>query len=239
MTLQAVDEGAILGRLGQHPVLRHLHDGGLTRLVRQAVVQSFAERATVFEQGDDRSSLMAVARGYVKLSVVTLNGREVVLDLAGPGSVFGELAALNGWPRSAAAVALTDCTLLAIDAGAFSRALAGAPEALMEMVRLLSRRLRRTTEQMTDTLDLPAPARLAKALLELAALHSRPVRDGLQIELALSQRELGGMSGLIRESINRHLSNWRDAGWLRLSDRTITLTDIQALRALLRDYEPV
>lgn len=239
MTSDPIDEGAILRRLGQHPVLRHLHDGGLARLVRQAAVQRFAERATVFEQGDDSRTLMAVTRGYVKLSAITLNGREVVLDLAGPGSVFGELAALNGWQRSAAAMALTDCTLLAIDAAAFSRALAQSPDALMEMVRLLSRRLRRTTEQMTDTLDLPAPARLAKALLQLAALHSRPVTDGLQIELALSQRELGGMSGLIRESINRHLANWRDAGWLRLSDRTITLTDIQALRALLRDYEPV
>jgi len=239
MTFRAVDEGAILSRLAEHPVLKHLHDDGLGRLVRQAVARRFAERETVFEQGDVSRSLMAVTQGYVKLSAVTVNGREVVLDLAGPGSVFGELAALNGWPRSAAAVALTDCTLLAIDAGAFSRALAEVPEALMEMVRLLSRRLRRTTEQMTDTLDLPAPARLAKALLELAALHSRVVSDGLQIELALSQRELGGMSGLIRESINRHLSNWRDAGWLRLSDRTITLTDVQALRALLRDYEPV
>ena len=88
---------------------------------------------------------------------------------------------------------------------------------------------------MTDGLELPAPARLAKALLQLAALHSRPAADGLQISLPLSQRELGGMTGLIRESINKHLGLWREAGWLSQTGRTITLHDVAALRALLGD----
>jgi CRP/FNR family transcriptional regulator, cyclic AMP receptor protein len=90
---------------------------------------------------------------------------------------------------------------------------------------------------MTDVIDMPAAARIAKALLRLAALHSKPVPGGLKIELALSQRELGGMTGSIREIINRHLRSWRDSGWLRLSDRNIVLTNVQALRTLLHDYE--
>ena len=231
------DTPAIVSRLRQHPVLGHLSADGLGILVQQAVVVRFPERAQIFAQGDDSRSLMAVAEGYVKLSAVTLNGREVVLDLAGPGSVFGELAVLNGWPRAAAATALVDCVLLSIDGAAFSRTLGREPAAMLELIRLLSQRLRKTTEQMTDVIDMPASVRIAKALLQLAALHSRPVGGGLQIELALSQRELGGMTGLIREIINRHLGNWRDAGWLRLSDRSIILTDVQALRALVRDYD--
>ena len=231
------DTPELVSRLRQHAVLGHLGADGLATLVQQAAVVRFAERAQIFAQGDDSRSVMAVAQGYVKLSAVTLNGREVVLDLAGPGSVFGELAVLNGWPRAAAATALADCVLLSIDGGAFSRALGREPVAMMELIRLLSRRLRKTTEQMTDVIDMPAAVRIAKALLQLAALHSRPVGGGLQIELALSQRELGGMTGSIREIINRHLGNWRDAGWLRLSDRSIILTDVQALRALVRDYD--
>jgi len=231
------DTPEFVSRLRQHPVLGHLGADGLATLVQQAAVVRFAERAQIFAQGDDSRSVMAVAQGYVKLSAVTLNGREVVLDLAGPGSVFGELAVLNGWPRAAAATALADCVLLSIDGAAFSRALGRAPVAMLELIRLLSRRLRKTTEQMTDVIDMPASVRIAKALLQLAALHSRPVGGGLQIELALSQRELGGMTGSIREIINRHLGNWRDAGWLRLSDRSVILTDVQALRALVRDYD--
>ncbi len=232
-----VDTPTIVSRLRQHAVLQHLAGDGLASLVQQATILRFHERAQIFAQGDDSRSVMAVAEGFVKVSAVTLNGREVVLDLAGPGSVFGELAALNDWPRAAAATALADCVLLSIDGSAFSRALSRAPAAMLELIRLLSRRLRKTTEQMTDVIDMPAPVRIAKALLQLAALHSRPVAGGLQIELALSQRELGGMTGSIREIINRNLGNWRDAGWLRLSDRSIILTDVQALRALVRDYD--
>ena len=223
--------------LRQHPVLGHLGADGLGSLQQKVAVQRFPERAQIFQQGEDSRSVMVVADGYVKLSAVTLNGREVVLGLAGPGSVFGELAVLNGWPRTATATALAECVLLSIDGAAFSHALGHRPAAMLEVIRLVSRRLRKTTEQMTDVIDMPAPARIAKALLQLAALHSKPVPGGRQIELALSQRELGAMAGSIREVINRHLRNWRDAGWLRLSDRSIVLTDEQALRTLLRDYE--
>jgi hypothetical protein len=99
------------------------------------------------------------------------------------------------------------------------------------MIRLLGRRVSRATEQMTDGLELPAPVRLAKALLELAALHSRLGEEGLEISLPMSQRELGGMTGLIRESINKHLGSLREAGWLSQSGRTITLRNVAALRA--------
>ena len=226
---------SIVARLRQHPVLGHLDTEGLGLLVQQATVQRFPERAQIFRQGDEGRSVMVVAEGYVKLSAITFNGREVVLELARPGSVFGELAVLNGGPRAATATALADCVLLSIDGAAFSRALGRAPAAMLALLRLLGHRLRKATEQMTDVIDMPAPVRIAKALLQLAALHSKPVPGGVQIELALSQSELGGMTGLIREIINRHLSSWRDAGWLRLSDRSIVLTDVQALRALLRD----
>jgi CRP/FNR family transcriptional regulator, cyclic AMP receptor protein len=236
-SLPGLDSMDRVTRLRQHPVLRQLGAHELESLMQKVGVERFPERAQIFQQGEDSRSVMAVADGYVKLSAVTLNGREVVLDLAGPGSVFGELAVLNGWPRAATATALAECVLLSIDGAAFSRALGRTPTAMLELIRLLSRRLRKTTEQMTDVIDMPAPARIAKALLQLAALHSKPVPGGLQIELALSQRELGGMTGSIREIINRHLCNWRDAGWLRLSDRVIVLTDIQALRTLLPDYE--
>jgi CRP/FNR family cyclic AMP-dependent transcriptional regulator len=223
--------------LGEHSVLRRLPPEDLRTLLRQATVQAVAERGIIFAQGDQGRNVLIVVRGFVKLSSLTLNGREVVLDLAGPGDVFGELAVLNDWPRAATATALSSVILLLVDGQQFTKALSQAPAAMMGVIHLLSRRLRKATEQMTDGIELPAPARLAKALLQLAALHSRPVTGGLQIELQLSQRELGGMTGLIRESINKHLGVWRDAGWLRLTDRSITLRDLSAFHDLLREHE--
>jgi CRP/FNR family cyclic AMP-dependent transcriptional regulator len=228
---------AILEQLGRHPLLRRLVSDDLKSLVGDATVLVFAERDTVFAQGDAGQSALVVAHGYVKLGALTASGREVVLDVVGPGDVFGELAVLTEQSRAATATALAPTSLLSIDGRAFIAALTRSPDAMFWIIRLLGRRLNRATEQMTDGLDLPAPARLAKALLQLAALHSRPAADGLRINLPLSQRELGGMTGLIRESINKHLGLWREAGWLSQAGRTITLHDVAALHSLLREHE--
>ncbi|HEY3847454.1 MAG TPA: Crp/Fnr family transcriptional regulator [Acetobacteraceae bacterium] len=230
-------QSAVLEQLVRHPLLRRLVADDLRSLVSNATVLVFAERETLFAQGDAGRSVLVVAHGYVKLAALTANGREVVLDVVGPGDVFGELAVLTEQSRAATATALAPSSLLSIDGQAFIAALARSPDAMFWIIRLLGRRLARATAQMTDGLELPAPARLAKALLELAALHSRPAADGLQISLPLSQRELGGMTGLIRESINKHLGLWREAGWLSQTGRTITLHDVAALHALLRQHE--
>jgi CRP-like cAMP-binding protein len=228
-------QSAILEQLRRHELLRRFIAEDLRTLVTHATVLTHDDRDTLSTQGDAGRTVLLVVHGYVKLSALTASGREVVFDVVGPNDVFGELAVLIDNPRAATAVALAPCVLLAIDGRAFVDALARSPEAMFWMIRLLGQRVSRITEQMTDGLDLPAPGRLAKALLQLAAPRSRPVKVGLQINLALPQRELGGMTGLIRESINKHLGAWRDAGWLSLSGRTITLRDVGALRALVRD----
>ena len=228
-------QAAVLEQLGRHPLLQRLAGDDLRALVGNATVQVFDERAELFRHGDEGRSVLVVVHGYVKLSAVTAAGREVVLDVSGPGEVFGELAVLTEQGRAATATALTPCSVLSIDGRAFLAALGRSPEAMFWVIRLLGRRLNKATEQMTDGLEMPAPVRLAKALLQLAAMHSRPAEDGLRISLPLSQRELGGMTGLIRESINKHLGSWREAGWLSLTGRTITLHDVAALRALLRE----
>jgi CRP-like cAMP-binding protein len=236
--VQALAQTAVLQQLGRHPLLQRLAPEDLKALVGNATVRIFDERATLFVQGDAGQSVLVVVHGYVKLATFTPSGREVVFDVVGPSEVFGELAVLTEQPRAATATALAPSSLLSIDGRAFVAALARSPDAMFWMIRLLGRRLGKATEQMTDGLDMPAPARLAKALLQLAALHSRPAPDGLRISLALSQRELGGMTGLIRESINKHLGQWRDAGWLSQNGRTITLHDLAAFHALVHEHEP-
>ncbi|HTW68479.1 MAG TPA: Crp/Fnr family transcriptional regulator [Acetobacteraceae bacterium] len=226
---------AVLEQLRQHALLRWLAEDDLGALVGNATVRVFDQRAELFAQGDEARSVLVMVHGFVKLSAVTAGGRDVVLDLVGPGDVFGELGVLTQQSRAATATALTPCSVLSIDGRAFLTALGRAPEAMFWVIRLLGRRLNKATQQMTDGLELPAPARLAKALLELAALQSQATTDGLQISLKLSQRELGAMTGLIRESINKHLGLWREAGWLSQAGRTITLHNLSALRRLVAE----
>ncbi len=226
-------EAAALASLKQHRIFGAAPDAELRVFLQRAQIVKAAERDLLFRRGDGGRAVVVVLSGFIKLSSLETGGREVVLEICGPGSLFGELAALNGWSRGADATALSDCEVLSVPGEAFRGALVRSPDAMFAFVGVLSRRLRQATEQVRDGASLPGPARLAKALGQLAAAHGRPVGHGLQIEFALSQRELGGMTGLSRETINKQLAAWRDIGWIELSPRHIGLLDVEAMRDLV------
>lgn len=226
---------AALAMLREHRVLGAAPDTELDALLRRAQVVRVPEREYLFRRGDAGRAVAVVLTGFVKLSSQEAAGREVVLEICGPGSLFGELACLNGWPRSADAVALCDCTLLSIPSEALRTALMRSPDAMFALLGVLSRRLQHSTEQVRDNASLPGPARLAKALVQLAADHGRASAGGAQIDFSLSQRELGGMTGLSRETINKQLSAWRDHGWIDLAPGRLSLRNAEALRTLVDD----
>lgn len=223
---------AIVAQLGSNRVLRHVAKPDLHHLLDFSRVRRFRRRASLIVAGEAGAAVYAVLEGYVKLSRTNPTGGEVLLEVAGPGSLFGELAVINRWKRSADAVALADCRVLAIDGRQFMDALRRNPEATFAIVRTLSERLVATTAQMEDALFLPAAARIARALIRLAASYSQPTENGLQIEVAISQRELGNVAGLARESINKQLAAWREEKIIRLDGAHITLSDAAALQAI-------
>jgi CRP/FNR family cyclic AMP-dependent transcriptional regulator len=233
----ARDTDAILKVIRAHSILGSLAEQDLLALVRQSPVRALPKNRVLFRNGDEGRSVVLVLQGHVKLSTMAAHGREVVLEIAGPGTIFGELAVLNGSPRRADATSLTACHVMAIDGGLFRRLVARTPEAMFAAIRLLSERLVAVTTQGMDAVSLPAPVRLAKALLHLADLHSQRVTGGVHIGFQLSQRELGAMTGLIRESINKHLKAWRAAGWIEHAGGSVTLRDVAALQDFVRDNE--
>ncbi len=218
-------------------ILGSLAERDRVAVLRQSAVRALPKQRVLFHCGDEGRSVVLILQGYVKLSTLAANDREVVLEIAGPGTIIGEIAVLTGLPRQADAICLTPCRVLAIDGGAFRHALARTPEAMFAAIRLLSHRLSAITAREIDSVALPAPVRLAKALLHLAELHSQCVNGGVHIGLRLSQRELGAMTGLIRESINKHLKTWRASGWVELAGSSVVLRDVHALQAFVREKE--
>lgn len=224
--------GELIVVLRQNRLLGAVSEPDLQTVIRSSQIVSVSEREPLFGEGDSGRSVVVVLEGFVKLTVMSAAGRETVLEVCGPGSMFGELAVLNGWPRAATAAGLSECRVLAIQGEAFRQLLTRSAAAMFSIIGLISRRLRHATEQVRDSADLPGPARLAKALTQLAATHSHPVANGLRIDVKLSQRELGALTGLSRETINKQLSGWRDRAWIALSDGEITLIEAEALRRL-------
>lgn len=222
----------IITSLRKHRILGNAQTEDLMALLRRSLVVAVPEREALFVEGSEGRAAVVVLQGYVKLRSTTASGREVVLEVCGPGSLFGELSVLNGWTRAADAVALSRCEVLSINGEALRTILTRSPEAMFALMGVLSRRLREATELVKDGADLPGPARLAKALSQLAATHAQAVPEGLRIDVQLSQRELGALTGLSRETINKQLAAWRDSGWIGLSSGEVTLLDAEALRRI-------
>ncbi|HLI10548.1 MAG TPA: Crp/Fnr family transcriptional regulator [Alphaproteobacteria bacterium] len=219
--------------LRQSLLLSRLGDSEADALLAYARLQRYAAGAAIFAKGDAGASMMAVTKGRVRISAPSLEGKEVVLNIIGPGEVFGEIALLDGKERTADATAMTACELLVLERRHFLPVLERHPELCLHLLQVLCERLRRTSEQVEDVLFRHLQSRLAKALLRLAADHGAGASaGGRRIDLKLSQRELGNLVGGTRESINKQLQAWQRAGIIALDKGAIVIRDGDALEAM-------
>src|SRR3974377_1285566 len=162
--------------------------------------QSVPRGSVIFANGDPGTGLMGVLEGAVKISVASADGRDIVLTIMHEGDIFGEIALLDGHPRTADATAMTDCELMVIERRDFIPFLRSQPDLTTQIIEILCARLRRTTEQVQDVTFLNLPARLAKAVLRLVgeAERTAPART-----VTITQREISQIIGMSRESTNK------------------------------------
>jgi CRP/FNR family transcriptional regulator, cyclic AMP receptor protein len=216
--------------LAGHEFFKDLPKHALERLAAHARVSAYPPGAEIFTKGDYAHGLLAVMRGLVKISVLGEDGREVVLNRIGPGEVFGEVALLDGLPRTADATALDRSELLVLDRRDFVPLLLEEPMIAVKLLEVLSRRLRRTSQQVESLSFEPSVVRLVATLFDLA--EAQGTAGMPRPWIAITQKELGQMVGLSRESTNKHLRDWAEAGWVSLDRGGCRLLNPAALRAL-------
>jgi CRP/FNR family cyclic AMP-dependent transcriptional regulator len=230
---QSSDKDEILKQLIESDIgLQRMPRDAVLDLVRRARISTFRKGKNLFRKGDTGQSLLLVSDGFVKLSSTAPGGREVVLEIVGPGGWFGELAALSKSERNADATTITPCRIVAIDGRDVLHVMERSPDTSLAILNMVGQRLRSATQRILDIAGLPAGARLAKVLVDLHELRRSTSRGPAKAELILSQSDLGGIIGLTRESINKQLAIFRDAGWITTANRTITISDLQALKCV-------
>src|SRR3984893_10206524 len=156
-----------LAPLRNHPLFREFPPAVIEELGTYMTRRSVRRGATIFAKGDPGTALIAVLWGSVKISVSTSGGHEAVLNIINPGQVFGEIALLDGQPRTADAVAMSDCELMVIDRRDFIPFLRREPDVAIKLIEALCARIRRTSAHVEDVMYLSLRERLAKTLLEL------------------------------------------------------------------------
>lgn len=184
---------------------------------------------TLFHKGDPPDRFFVIIAGSAKASAPSHDGRDLVLRLLAPGDVFGEIGVLDGGVRTADVVTTTACELLVFERIRFKQYMLERPEVAIELVGVLAKRLRHTTELLTDNVFLAVPARLAKILLGLARERTPSAPENDRLEITLSQQELADMVGTSRVSINKQLRAWEDLGLVDIKRRHLTINDIDGL----------
>ena len=197
-------------------------------LAAQAHPRNFAAGESICRIGDRGDSMMAVAVGMVRITLPTAKGKEIILADLPPGELLGEIALLDGKPRSANATALTNCELMIFDRHDVLHFLERHPAVCLKLMEILCRRVRRSDERMYDIAFFDLPVRLAKTLLH----HMR--QPGGTNKLSLSQNELAEMACGTRENVNRCLRGWQREGILDMKDRWTIILKPEALSDLVR-----
>jgi CRP-like cAMP-binding protein len=216
--------------LAQVPLFAPLPPDALDELSARLRRRPYNRGEAVFREGDAGTSLYIVQAGHVKLSLTSAEGREIIIDLLGPGDVFGELALLDGEPRSADAVATESSELLHLERDEFKRFVLQRPSLALELLAILSRRVRRDTQLLQDAAFLEVPARLARTILRLA----EPSPDGgPSVTPRLNQSDLAGLAGTTRETLNKWLGEFQDDHLIRLDKGRISVLDPHRLRQRL------
>ncbi len=218
--------------LANHFLLRHLRPEELSRLSASATITRRAARQTIFEKGDKGVSLMAVLAGKVKICTYSADGKELILNIIDVGGLFGEIAVLDGHPRSANAVAIEETELLVLERNRLMPFLTGDQEIASRLFAVLCQRLRQTSEQLEDALLRDAPARLARCLLRLSDTHGMREGSAVSLTIRLSQQQLGNLIGMSRESVNKHEVEWIRAGYLSKKNGWLRIEEVEVLRDL-------
>lgn len=199
-----------------------LQDAFLTRGREVA----FSRKQVIMTEGAEDTDVYLLITGRLQFSLLSPQGREVILREMGPGEMFGELSAIDGLPRSTNVMALEDSRLAQMNAAAFAAMLGEVPDAGLWVARQLAQRIRNLTDRAFELATLPVASRVQAELLRLAREAAAPGADAIEIRPMPTHADLAARVGTSREAVSREL------GLLAQSGRTLRIGSITALRAV-------
>jgi CRP/FNR family transcriptional regulator, cyclic AMP receptor protein len=225
-TMRTVDEaGSPAGDF-----LGELEPEAATELRRLGTRRTYPAGSALFLEGDGAREAIVLLRGEVKLSVGSLDGGEVILDVLKTGSLVGELSVIDGRPRSATVTAISTVEVLAVPAAAFNDFLEAHPRVMRRLLVEVIDRLRTRVRHQLEFGTGDAMGRICARLAELADRHGTPRDGSVSVHSPLTQSELAAWAGLSREAVVKVLRTLRQLGWVENRGRTITIHELDRVR---------
>jgi CRP-like cAMP-binding protein len=218
--------------LKQVSLFANLPAAELSGLSKHLTRRTFRRATMIFHKDQAGDTLYIIESGRVRIFLAAEGGEELTLREHGAGEGFGELALLDGAPRSASAEAIEDTVTYTLNRIEFQRYLVEAPQLSLALIKLLSSRMRELTDYAESLAFLNLEARLARELLQLGERHGVPT-DGLEIDRELTQTQLASMIGATRERVNRALKTFRSQRLIEFRGKKIAIIDRERLKKLI------
>jgi CRP-like cAMP-binding protein len=197
-------------------------------IARRAHRRRVPRGSTVLQQEDRGTTAFVIISGSADVLLESEDGRQFIVARLGPGDHFGEMALLDGEPRSATVVATTDAELLVLTREAFLEELEQHPSLMRQMLVTLSRRIRVTDAQVASLAFGDTAARLARLLIQ----NARREHDVLVVHAV--QEQLAAMAGTTRQTVGRIFGEWRRAGYIRTGRSSTVIMRRDALEQIIR-----
>jgi CRP/FNR family transcriptional regulator len=219
---------SITNQIASIPLFRGLPAKQLEKLADIVVDQTFKKGRMIFSEGDDGNGFYVVITGRVKIFKLSSEGKEQILHLIGPGEPFGEVPVFAGQSFPANAATITESRIFFFPREAFIRLIKQLPDLAMNMLAILSRRLRKFTLLIEDLSLKEVPGRLSAYLLYLSEIK----HGSLDLELDISKTQLASLLGTIPETLSRILGKMTRRGLIQAAGRRIQLLDPDGLEDL-------
>ena len=211
---------------------RRLQPADRQRLAEVARTHSYAKGSAIFSEGEPSDFFITIVMGRVKVYKATPAGKEVILEIFGPGDPLGATAAYEGRPFPATAVALEDTECVLIPRASFFALLEQHPSLVRGLLTGLTHRLVELTTRIADLSGARVEARFARVFLKLAKDIGRNGEGGTFVPLALSRQELADMTGTTIETCIRIMSRWGKEDIVKTDKDGFTLLDSGALETI-------
>jgi CRP-like cAMP-binding protein len=225
----------VIDSLATIPFFAGLDAAALERVAAGMRSRRFRRGEVIFHIGDPGDALFIIVSGEVKISLPSETGDEAILATLRPGAVFGELALLDGAPRSASATALGPTETVVLPRERFRELIATEAAVRDALLASVAGELRRLTTHVEELHFLDITGRLAARLVRLAQESGTAVDGGgIRLRRNLTQGELAAMVGCTRQSVNKLLGQFTDDGYVRLDREGIVVTDIDGLASASR-----
>lgn len=213
-------------------VLAELGTDDLKKLLDGAVIETRERRDVIYLPGDERDQIYLVLEGMVKLARLSEDGREIIIDTAEKGELFGELAMINPGDHETMAEMMTDGRIATFDVDSFEDMLREVPRLSFLLAKIIGVRRMVLESKLEDLAFRNVPARLAKFLMEQAAICGRNSGSTINVPAQYSQQEIGSMIGSTRETTSHFLNDFRRSGIIDFNKRSINILKPQKLAEL-------